>query len=92
MTTDQELQMDAQSATAVFAANGIDVTPNKDQGVLKVYIVNAAFLTLYCTVDIQADVGCGHGGDFSLCVFTSSYCLEFLSQKMLDSGLSVCRL
>uniref|UniRef100_A0A7N6FCY4 peptidylprolyl isomerase n=1 Tax=Anabas testudineus TaxID=64144 RepID=A0A7N6FCY4_ANATE len=36
MTTDQDLPMDAQSATAVFAAKGIDVTPNKDQGVIKV--------------------------------------------------------
>ncbi|XP_067359254.1 peptidyl-prolyl cis-trans isomerase FKBP5 isoform X2 [Channa argus] len=36
MTTDQDLPMDAQSATAVFAANGVDVTPNKDQGVIKV--------------------------------------------------------
>ncbi|XP_022602392.1 peptidyl-prolyl cis-trans isomerase FKBP5-like isoform X3 [Seriola dumerili] len=36
MTTDQDLPMDAQSATAVFAAKGTDVTPNKDQGVIKV--------------------------------------------------------
>ncbi|XP_070758431.1 peptidyl-prolyl cis-trans isomerase FKBP5 [Enoplosus armatus] len=36
MTTDQDLSMDGQSATAVFAAKGIDVTPNKDQGVIKV--------------------------------------------------------
>ncbi|XP_076615292.1 peptidyl-prolyl cis-trans isomerase FKBP5 [Chaetodon auriga] len=36
MTTDQDLPMDGQSATAVFAAKGIDVTPNKDQGVIKV--------------------------------------------------------
>uniref|UniRef100_A0A8D3BGW1 peptidylprolyl isomerase n=1 Tax=Scophthalmus maximus TaxID=52904 RepID=A0A8D3BGW1_SCOMX len=36
MTTDQELPMDAQSATAMFAAKGIDVTPSKDQGVIKV--------------------------------------------------------
>ncbi|KAI3370032.1 hypothetical protein L3Q82_024821 [Scortum barcoo] len=28
--------MDGQSATALFAAKGIDVTPNKDQGVIKV--------------------------------------------------------
>ncbi|XP_029005748.1 peptidyl-prolyl cis-trans isomerase FKBP5 [Betta splendens] len=36
MTTDQDLPMDAQSATALFAAKGVDVTRNKDQGVLKV--------------------------------------------------------
>ncbi|XP_054877989.1 peptidyl-prolyl cis-trans isomerase FKBP5 [Poeciliopsis prolifica] len=36
MTTDQFLPMDDKSATAVFAANGIDVTPRKDQGVFKV--------------------------------------------------------
>lgn len=36
MTTDQDLTMDGQPATAVFAAKGIDVTPNKDQGVIKV--------------------------------------------------------
>lgn len=36
MTTDQFLPMDDKSATAAFAANGIDVTPRKDQGVLKV--------------------------------------------------------
>ncbi|MEQ2278975.1 hypothetical protein AMECASPLE_004754 [Ameca splendens] len=36
MTTDQLLPMDDKSATAVFAANGIDVTPKKDQGVMKV--------------------------------------------------------
>lgn len=28
--------MDGQCATAAFAANGIDLTPNKDQGVIKV--------------------------------------------------------
>lgn len=38
MTTDQFLPMDDKSATAVFAANGIDVTPTKDQGVYKVRI------------------------------------------------------
>ncbi|XP_045931494.1 peptidyl-prolyl cis-trans isomerase FKBP5 isoform X1 [Micropterus dolomieu] len=36
MTTDQDLPMDGPSATAVFAAKGIDVTPDKDQGVIKV--------------------------------------------------------
>ncbi|XP_051270770.1 peptidyl-prolyl cis-trans isomerase FKBP5 [Dicentrarchus labrax] len=36
MTTDQDLPMDGQPATAVFAAKGIDVTPIKDQGVIKV--------------------------------------------------------
>lgn len=41
MTTDQDLPMDGQSATAVFGARGIDVTPNKDQGVIKVLIVIA---------------------------------------------------
>lgn len=39
MTTDQDLPMDGQSTTAAFAAKGIDVTPNKDQGVIKVFIV-----------------------------------------------------
>ncbi|XP_041671054.1 peptidyl-prolyl cis-trans isomerase FKBP5 [Cheilinus undulatus] len=36
MTTDQDLPMDGQSATAVFASKGIDVTANKDQGVIKI--------------------------------------------------------
>lgn len=36
MTTDQELPLDGQSTTALFTAKGIDVTPNKDQGVIKV--------------------------------------------------------
>ncbi|KAF1391746.1 hypothetical protein PFLUV_G00045280 [Perca fluviatilis] len=36
MTTDQDLTIDGQPATAMFAAKGIDVTPNKDQGVIKV--------------------------------------------------------
>lgn len=86
--------MDAQSATAVFAAKGIDVTPNKDQGVIKVFIVNAVISRLYCTVDIQADIGLTFPlyGIFSLFGSTSSYRLEFLSQKMLDFGLSLCRL
>lgn len=43
MTTDQDLPMDGQSPTAVFAAKGIDVTPNKDQGVIKVFIVKFYF-------------------------------------------------
>ncbi|XP_040059218.2 peptidyl-prolyl cis-trans isomerase FKBP5 isoform X1 [Gasterosteus aculeatus] len=36
MTTDQDLTMDGQSAAAVFAAKGIDVTTTKDRGVIKV--------------------------------------------------------
>ncbi|XP_071383074.1 peptidyl-prolyl cis-trans isomerase FKBP5 [Centroberyx affinis] len=36
MTTDKDLCMDGQSATAIFAAKGTDITPNKDQGVVKV--------------------------------------------------------
>nr|XP_046239529.1 peptidyl-prolyl cis-trans isomerase FKBP5 [Scatophagus argus]XP_046239530.1 peptidyl-prolyl cis-trans isomerase FKBP5 [Scatophagus argus] len=36
MTTDQDLPMDGQPTTAVFASKGIDVTPNKDQGVIKI--------------------------------------------------------
>ncbi|XP_041836329.1 peptidyl-prolyl cis-trans isomerase FKBP5 [Melanotaenia boesemani] len=36
MTTDQDLSMDGPSATSLFAAKGIDVTPNKDQGVIKI--------------------------------------------------------
>ncbi|KAK9528932.1 hypothetical protein VZT92_013060 [Zoarces viviparus] len=36
MTTDQDLTMDGQPATAEFAAKGIDVTASKDQGVIKV--------------------------------------------------------
>lgn len=48
MTTDQDLPMDAQSATAVFVAKGIDVTPSKDQGVIKVFIVIAVISILYC--------------------------------------------
>lgn len=37
MTTDQDLPIDAKSATAAFAAKGIDLTSNKDQGVIKVF-------------------------------------------------------
>lgn len=29
--------MDGHSATAVFAAKGVDVTPNKDKGLIKVF-------------------------------------------------------
>ncbi|KAA8593405.1 hypothetical protein FQN60_009521, partial [Etheostoma spectabile] len=36
MTTDQDMTIDGQPATAMFAAKGIDVTPSKDQGVIKV--------------------------------------------------------
>ncbi|KAG7244643.1 hypothetical protein INR49_029662 [Caranx melampygus] len=36
MTTDQDLPIDAKSATAAFAAKGTDLTSNKDQGVIKV--------------------------------------------------------
>ncbi|CAG5980477.1 peptidyl-prolyl cis-trans isomerase FKBP5 [Menidia menidia] len=36
MTTDQDLPMEGPSATALFAAKGLDITPNKDQGVIKV--------------------------------------------------------
>ncbi|XP_029948704.1 peptidyl-prolyl cis-trans isomerase FKBP5 isoform X2 [Salarias fasciatus] len=36
MTTDQDLSLDGQPAAAVLAAKGVDVTPNKDQGVIKV--------------------------------------------------------
>ncbi|KAM6979547.1 peptidyl-prolyl cis-trans isomerase FKBP5 [Aplochiton taeniatus] len=36
MTTDKNLSMDGQSVTATFAAKGIDITQNKDQGVCKV--------------------------------------------------------
>uniref|UniRef100_A0A3P9J1J7 peptidylprolyl isomerase n=1 Tax=Oryzias latipes TaxID=8090 RepID=A0A3P9J1J7_ORYLA len=36
MTTDQDLLMDGPAATSVIAAKGIDLTPNKDQGVIKV--------------------------------------------------------
>lgn len=39
MTTDQDLLMDGPAATSVIAAKGIDLTPNKDQGVIKVFIV-----------------------------------------------------
>ncbi|KAJ8372163.1 hypothetical protein AAFF_G00293800 [Aldrovandia affinis] len=36
MTTDRELSLDEQSPTAVFATHGVDITPKKDQGVVKV--------------------------------------------------------
>ncbi|XP_068598846.1 peptidyl-prolyl cis-trans isomerase FKBP5 [Brachionichthys hirsutus] len=36
MTTDQDLPINAQSSTALFPANGIDVTSNKDKGVIKI--------------------------------------------------------
>ncbi|XP_056129586.1 peptidyl-prolyl cis-trans isomerase FKBP5 isoform X2 [Lampris incognitus] len=35
MTTNKDLLMDGQSA-AVFSAKGVDITPNKDRGVLKI--------------------------------------------------------
>lgn len=43
MTTDQDLPMDGQSPTALFAAKGIDVTPDKDQGIIKVRIFTFEF-------------------------------------------------
>lgn len=43
MTSDQDLPMDGQSVTAVFDAKGIDVTANKDRGVIKVFIVIASY-------------------------------------------------
>lgn len=46
MTTDQDLTMDGQAATAVFAAKGIDVTTSKDQGVIKVCIAIALDLNV----------------------------------------------
>lgn len=49
MTTDQDLTIDGQPATAMFAAKGIDVTPSKDQGVIKVFIVIALTLMFYCS-------------------------------------------
>ncbi len=39
MTTDQDLPLDGQSATALFAAKGVDLTTNKDQGVIKVFVI-----------------------------------------------------
>ena len=38
MTTDKDLSMDGHAAVAVFSAKGVDITPNKDQGVFKVCI------------------------------------------------------
>lgn len=37
MTANQDLPMDGQPTTAAFVAKGIDVTPNKDRGVVKVF-------------------------------------------------------
>lgn len=36
MTTDQDLPLDNQAVPATFVSKGIDITPNKDQGVIKV--------------------------------------------------------
>lgn len=36
MTTDKDQSKDDQSPAVVFAVKGIDVTPNKDEGVRKV--------------------------------------------------------
>ncbi|KAM3877715.1 peptidyl-prolyl cis-trans isomerase FKBP5 [Diretmus argenteus] len=36
MTTDKDLSLDGQSATVMFAVRGVDITPNKDQGLIKV--------------------------------------------------------
>ena len=36
MTTDKDLCMHGQSVPVVFTTKGIDITPNKDQGVYKV--------------------------------------------------------
>ncbi|KAJ8369494.1 hypothetical protein SKAU_G00095220 [Synaphobranchus kaupii] len=36
MTTDREPSEEGQSSTAVFASHGVDITPRKDHGVLKV--------------------------------------------------------
>ncbi|XP_061907132.1 peptidyl-prolyl cis-trans isomerase FKBP5 [Entelurus aequoreus] len=35
MTTDQDLSMDGPAASAEFATKGVDVTPKKDQGIIK---------------------------------------------------------
>lgn len=37
MTTDQDLPQDGQYTMALFTLKGVDVTPNKDQGVIKVF-------------------------------------------------------
>lgn len=37
MNTDQDLPLDGQSTMALFTSKGVDVTPNKDQGVVKVF-------------------------------------------------------
>lgn len=39
MTANQDPPMDGQPTTAVFVAKGIDVTPSKDRGVVKVLIL-----------------------------------------------------
>ncbi|XP_061730397.1 peptidyl-prolyl cis-trans isomerase FKBP5 isoform X1 [Nerophis ophidion] len=36
MTTDQDLSMDGPAVSAEFATKGVDVTPKKDQGIIKV--------------------------------------------------------
>lgn len=37
MNTEQDLPLDGQSTKALFTSKGVDVTPNKDHGVVKVF-------------------------------------------------------
>lgn len=46
MTTDQDLPQGQSAVTAAFAVRGVDVSPNKDRGVVKVSSSAQPFLTL----------------------------------------------
>lgn len=79
MTTDQDLPMDGQSATAVFAAKGIDVTPNKDHGVIKVFIIDT----------FQFELG-RHIEDSSLHHAPQLWYLSVLCRKGFSVELETC--
>lgn len=62
--------MDGQSAAAVFAAKGIDVTTTKDRGVIKVFIAIAVDLNVLYP---------GHGHTFFMRI--SVFSVEKMNRK-----------
>lgn len=83
MTTDQFLPMDEKSATAVFAANGIDVTPRKDQGVFKVRIIFAYIFCILFSTSFDFYSCCS----FRCCLMENSFSVFFFFQVVKRQGL-----
>lgn len=85
MTTDQDLPMDGQCATVMFAAKGTDVTPNKDQGVIKVlsslfYFSHSSMSFTYCFTQCL----CSLSGSRNCCLFRI-ICAKWLSVELRTS-------